>query len=205
MNRYRIGLPRIVIAFVFVLVSCGQARAASPYLKGSPPHYVNQHYGLDVAIPSDVRLCVDDDGIRMSHGFLIPLTEAISCETRNPFDHPLITLLARSGSADAATRTAETLAAEECRGKLRRVEIPALRIPGHKTVTCQGPFVNRNTGAKTVPGQQLEETVLFAWAGDDTGVNLEVTLLTTRARFEADVETLKRVLQGIKFVGSKKN
>jgi len=187
-----------VVALCFFAASC-DGKPKSPYLEGSPPHYVNPQYGVDVAIPKGLDVCVHENAFYTSHGFTIPLMGDSDCQSSNLAAQPHITVYFDYGATYDQPPTIDDLADRECDDALERVEIPDLSFPGYATLACQGPYENKH--ADLTAAKNLIETALLTWALWNTparGVFFKMSLVTTEKNFAQDVETLKRVLHGVK-------
>jgi hypothetical protein len=195
MRPQNVMQTHVLMLLSFALTACDAEYEKSPYLEGSPPHYVNPHYGLDVAIPAGLSVCVDDNGVTMSHGFLIPLTKNASCKSEQKLDHPAISVKVGSLFYDEPITTTNELVAQVCKGTLERVDVPELLIQNHDTAVCRGPFITRTNNVGFI------EIAVMTWAGDGSGTNLQVSLITTEDRTQYDLEILKSVLSGIKSFG----
>jgi hypothetical protein len=201
MHLQKVILAHVLAILGFVLASCDENSQKSPYLEGSPPHYVNPHYGLDVAIPADFPICVDDNGITMSHGFTIQLTQDASCTDHDPVSHPFVDIYVGFAADLDDVNTTEQLVQERCDRNSTRIDAPAWRVPGHDTAVCREPYIYHDIDGKLVAPRDLIATTAFVWAANEPSIELRVRLVTNEDRLLRDMETLKSVLDGIKSVG----
>lgn len=192
-----------VAALCLFAASC-EEEPISPYLEGSPRHYVNPQYGVDVAIPKDLDVCVQENAFYMSHGFTIPLTGDPRCKSPNPAALPHINIYFNYGAIYDEPPTIDDLADRECGDALKRVEVPELSLPGYSTLVCRGPYENKY--ADLTAAKNLIHTALMAWvpwSSGARGVFFQISLVTTESRLTQDTETLKLVLQGVKLAERK--
>jgi hypothetical protein len=201
--REKFGLVVALTSLGLLLIACDET-PKSPYLEGWPPRYVNPHYGVDVAIPEGMDVCVLGDGITISHGFVIPLTKDPECKLPNPHDLPNITAFFDFGALyDQHPPALEDIFNRECDERLKPIDKPDLGIPGHATAVCRGPDISYGKDDKTLTPNGLIDTTLFTWVGGEHGTFFQISLATTESRYLQDIEALKRVLPGIKFTKSK--
>jgi hypothetical protein len=191
-------------ALCLLLASCDE-KPKSIYLEGSPPHYVNPQFGVDVAIPKGLDVCVLENASYRSYGFVIPLTKDPHCKQPNPYDLPHIRVYFDLGALYDERRppTIDDIVARECDEELKRIDMPDLRIPDHITAVCRGPDLSYGKDENKLTPNGLVETALFTWAGGEQGTFFQISLATTDSRLSQDMDVLKRVLPGIKLTEHK--
>jgi hypothetical protein len=200
--RRLIGWELCAIALNLFLASCDE-KPKSIYLEGSPPHYVNPQFGVDVAIPEDLDVCVIENASYRSYGFAIPLTKDPDCKQANPYDLPNIRVYFDLGALYDEPPTIDDIVARECDEELKLIDMPDLIIPDHTTAVCRGPDLSYGKDENKLTPNGLIETALFTWAGGEQGTFFNISLSTTESRLAQDMATLKRVLPGIKLTEHK--
>lgn len=164
------------------------------YFEGSPVHYVNPVFGLDVAVPSGFLACQSDAGVTTSHGFWIPLPTPKACETELRKGSFISFYVGFEAVYDS--QSPQELAEDICGSAV--VDFPELRIPGHETVVCRESYLARDENGKLAATADRIRTMALTLAPGRSRIELGVSLITTEQTFPRDVEVFKQVLSGIK-------
>jgi len=138
---------------------------------------------LDVAIPRDVIICVDDGGATSSHGFLVILEPDVSCKAFEQH-HRHINVYVGFEVAYDAQSVAELAEARCGRSLVLSGELQDISIPGHTVSVCRDIDFNRDENGKVISSGDRAETKAMALLD---GVELSVSLVTTEPHVSADM------------------
>src|SRR5437867_3000951 len=106
---------------------------SSPYLEKNPDRYSNPQFGLDVSLPRGLRVCVDDNGVANSHGFLLGLGDDGPWGGGSIGSHFVVWF---GFDADVLAESVKELARERCGPAVTSLK-PQFKIPDHETALCQ--------------------------------------------------------------------
>ncbi len=170
-----------------------------PFFKGSPPHYINSTFGLDVAAPAGLHLCASDSGTMMSHGVWIPLSDSEGCSLalrQKPFINVYVGF-ETTHKAESADNLADAVCGS---AKLPPTAFPDIGIPDHLGAACQGTYVERDSAGKINSGNRID-TKVFALADSLWRIKMElrVSLVTTGEPQPDDLARMTQLLDRIKF------
>jgi hypothetical protein len=173
----------IAIAGVFLIGVVGMADMPAP----DPSHYNNFDYQFSVKLPKGFLACV---GEITNSGVVILLDHFRRCDG-NYFEHPGIFVNAEYNAAGDAD-TAWGLAEIECRRQIARhiIWLHGEKISGREAAGCRRRFDDGHIEVTYIVLRKTDESPL-------TWIEISADLITTPARYAADLRIFRRILPSI--------
>jgi hypothetical protein len=154
--------------------------------------YRNNRFHFSVTLPAGWKSC--DRG---AHDLILLLDQSAKCNFGAVIDGPSIYFYF-GFNTDDEIQTVEDAARWDCL-RIVRIDEPKIRgsvaglsIPGHKSLVCDSVLLNGNVETRVVslpPTSKLDAT---------STMDFVVSLKTSPARYQRDLETFKQVLAGIR-------
>lgn len=168
---------------ILILVLCGQMPIPNAR------QYRNVDYEFSVDIPPSLRGCMTSPP-NPNHGLWIPL-DRTRCDESDQRSADIDVSADYNAAGDADT--AEGLAAIECRWRRARhiVWLKGERISGRKAAGCRRQFDDGHIEVTFIVLRKTNRTNPLSW------IQISADLITTPARYAADMRTFRRVRRGV--------